>query len=143
MRSYIRDRRWDFVRQGKDLGSRSKDRPGREAPLKTARRRELEVVVVWRPDRWGRSVADLMVTQRELTELGFGFVSLTEALDLTTPTGRAMAGLFAIFPEFEREILRERVRAGIAQATKQGHPHGRPPTAALNRMKSSGSRPNG
>lgn len=61
-------------------------------------------------------MADLMVTIRELSDLGVGFVSLTEALDLTTPTGRAMAGLLAIFAEFEREILKERVRAGIAQA---------------------------
>ncbi len=58
-------------------------------------------------------------------------MSLTEALDLTTPTGRAMAGLLAIFAEFEREILRERVCAGIAQARKEGRPHGRPRTASL------------
>jgi DNA invertase Pin-like site-specific DNA recombinase len=86
-------------------------------------------VLVWRLDRWGRSVADLMVTLQELHELGVGFVSLTEAFDLTTPTGRAMAGLLTVFAEFEREILRERVRAGIAQARQRGKPHGRPPTA--------------
>ena len=63
--------------------------------------------------------------------MGVGFVSLTEALDLTTPSGRAMAGMLAIFAEFEREILRERVRAGIAQARKEGRPHGRPRTARL------------
>jgi putative DNA-invertase from lambdoid prophage Rac len=96
-----------------------------------ARRREIDVIVVWRLDRWGRSVADLMATLRELTELGVGFVSLTEALDLTTPSGRAMAGMLAIFAEFEREVLRERVRAGIAQARKEGRPHGRPRTASL------------
>ncbi len=76
-------------------------------------------------------MADLMTTLRELTDLGVGFVSLTEALDLTTPTGRAMAGMLAIFAEFEREILRERVRAGIARARKEGRPHGRPRTASL------------
>ena len=63
--------------------------------------------------------------------MGVGFASLTEALDLTTPTGRAMAGMVAVFAEFEREILRERVRAGIAQARKDGRPHGRPRTASL------------
>ncbi len=89
------------------------------------------MIVVWRPDRWGRSAADLMATLRELTELGVGFPSLTDALDLTTPSGRAMAGMLAIFAEFEREILRERVRAGIARAREQGRPHGRPRTAAL------------
>jgi putative DNA-invertase from lambdoid prophage Rac len=76
-------------------------------------------------------VADLMVTLRELTDLGVGFVSLTEALDLTTPTGRAMAGMLAVFAEFERELLRERVRAGIAQARKEDRPHGRPQTGSL------------
>jgi hypothetical protein len=61
---------------------------------------------------WGRSVADLVSTLQELIVLNVGFVSLTEALDLTPPTGRAMAGLLAVFAEFEREILRERVRSG-------------------------------
>ena len=72
-----------------------------------------------------------MGTLRELSDLGVGFVSLTEALDLTNPTSRAMAGLLAVFAEFEREILRKRVRAGIAQARKEGRPHGRPRTASL------------
>ena len=119
------------MRQVEDVGSGAKDRPGRESLLKAARRREIDVVVVWRLDRWGRSLPDLVVTLRELTDLGVGFVSLTEALDLTTPTGRAMAGMLAVFAEFEREILRERVRAGIAQARKEGRPHGRPRTASL------------
>jgi hypothetical protein len=57
---------------------------------------------------------------RELTELGIGFVSLTEALDLTTSTGRAMAGMLAVFAEFEREVLRERVGAGIVSLDKCG-----------------------
>jgi putative DNA-invertase from lambdoid prophage Rac len=60
-----------------------------------------------------------------------GFVSLTEALDLTTPAGRAMAGLLAIFAEFEREILRERTRAGLANARDSGKRLGRPATAAV------------
>jgi DNA invertase Pin-like site-specific DNA recombinase len=60
-----------------------------------------------------------------------GFVSLTEALDLTTPAGRAMAGLLAIFAEFEREILRERTKAGLAHARQNGKQLGRPATAAI------------
>jgi DNA invertase Pin-like site-specific DNA recombinase len=131
MKSYIKDRGWDVVKRVEDVGSGAKDRAGRDALLKAARRREVDVVVVWRLDRWGRSLPDLVVTLRELTELGVGFVSLTEALDLTTPTGRAMAGMVAVFAEFEREILRERVRAGIAQARKEGRPHGRPRSASL------------
>jgi putative DNA-invertase from lambdoid prophage Rac len=75
-------------------------------------------------------LADLVTTLKELTELGVGFVSLNEAIDLTTPSGRALAGMLAVFAEFERDILRERVKAGIAQAREQGKPHGRPKTAA-------------
>jgi putative DNA-invertase from lambdoid prophage Rac len=131
MAAYIKNRGWVASRRIEDIGSGSRERPGRESLLMAARRREIDVIVVWRLDRWGRSVADLMATLREMTELGVGFVSLTEALDLTTPSGRAMAGMLAIFAEFEREILRERVRAGIAQARKEGRPHGRPRTASL------------
>jgi putative DNA-invertase from lambdoid prophage Rac len=131
MRSYISDRGGKVAKQIKDVGSGARERPERELLLKAARRRELDVVVVWRLDRWGRSLPDLVMTLRELTDLGVGFVSLTEALDLTTPTGRALTGMLAVFAEFEREILRERVRAGIAQARKEGRPHGRPRTASL------------
>lgn len=131
MRSYIRDRGWTTARKVQDVGSGAKERPQREALLKAARRREVDAVIVWRLDRWGRSLADLVATLQELNALGVGFVSLTEALDLTTPGGRAMAGLLAVFAEFEREILRERVKAGIAQARKEGRPHGRPRSASL------------
>ena len=129
MRAYVAQRNWTVVTEVRDVSSGALQRPQREHLLQAARRRQIDAVLVWRLDRWGRSVADLMVTLQELNELGVGFVSLTEAFDLTTPTGRAMAGLLAVFAEFEREILRERVRVGIAQARQHGKPHGRPPTA--------------
>jgi len=72
----------------------------------------------------------LLATLQELEQLGVGFVSLTEALDLTTPAGRAMAGLLAIFAEFEREILRERTGTGLAHPRQNGQRLGRPATAA-------------
>jgi putative DNA-invertase from lambdoid prophage Rac len=131
MRAYAKDRGWALAKQVEDTSSGARERPLRATLMQAARRREIDAVVVWRLDRWGRSLADLVVTLQELNELGVGFVSLTEALDLTTPSGRAMAGLLAVFAEFEREILRERVKAGIAQARKEGKPHGRPQTAAL------------
>jgi DNA invertase Pin-like site-specific DNA recombinase len=87
-------------------------------------------VIVWRLDRWGRSLADLVTTLQELTQLGIGFISLNEALDLTTPAGRAMAGMLSVFAEFEWEIIRERVKAGIARAKAEGRQIGRPQTAA-------------
>jgi len=76
-------------------------------------------------------VADLLATLQELEHLRVGFVSLTEALDLTMPAGRAIAGLLAVFAEFEREVLRDRVRAGLAHARANGMRLGRPLAAAL------------
>ena len=131
MREYAARRGWSIVVQVKEVASGASQRELREKVLDAARRREIDVVVVWRLDRWGRSVADLVATLQELSHLGVGFVSLTEALDLTTPIGRAMAGLLAVFAEFEREILRERVRAGLAHARQNGKRLGRPQTASL------------
>ena len=128
LREYAAKRRWIIAAQIKEVGSGASQRELRETLLVTARRREIDVVLVWRLDRWGRSVADLVSTLQELQHLGVGFVSLTEALDLTTPAGRAMAGLLAVFAEFEREILRERVRAGLDHARKHGKRLGRPPS---------------
>ena len=122
--------RLSIVVQVREVGSGASQRELREKVLDAARRREIDVVLVWRLDRWGRSVADLVATLQELSHLGVGFVSLAEALDLTTPIGRAMAGLLAVFAEFEREILRERVRAGLAHARQNGKRLGRPRTAA-------------
>ena len=130
MRDYAARRGWTITVQVREVGSGSAKRETREKLLEAARRREIDVVLVWRLDRWGRSVTDLLATLQELEHLGVGFVSLTEALDLTTPAGRAMAGLLAIFAEFEREILRERTRAGLAHARQNGKRLGRPATAA-------------
>ena len=130
MREYAARRGWTITVQVREVGSGAAKREAREKLLDAARRREIDVVLVWRLDRWGRSVTDLLATLQELEHLGVGFVSLTEALDLTTPAGRAMAGLLAIFAEFEREILRERNRAGLAHARENGKRLGRPATAA-------------
>lgn len=131
MREYAKKRGWEIAIEIKDIGSGATLRPKREDLLTAAKRREIDLVVVWRLDRWGRSLVDLVNTLQELSSLKVGFVSLSEALDLTTPSGRALAGMLAVFAEFERDILRDRVKAGIAQARKEGRPHGRPPSAAL------------
>ena len=130
LREYAAKRGWAVVVQVKEVGSGAAARQLRQQLMDAAWRRDIDVVLVWRLDRWGRSVADLVSTLQELTELGVGFVSLTEALDLTTPTGRAMAGLLAVFAQFEREIMRERVRAGLDHARQQGKRLGRPPSVA-------------
>lgn len=131
LREYAARRGWTIAMQVREVGSGAAQRLLREKLLDAARRRQIDVVLVWRLDRWGRSVADLLATLQELEHLGVGFVSLTEALDLTTPAGRAMAALLAVFAEFEREILRERVRAGLAHARQNGQRLGRPRTAGL------------
>ena len=131
MREYAARRGWTITLEVREVGSGAVQRQAREKLLEAARRREIDVVLVWRLDRWGRSVTDLLATLQELDHLGVGFVSLTEALDLTTPAGRAMAGLLAVFAEFEKEILGERVRAGLAHARQNGRSLGRPQTAAL------------
>ena len=131
MREYAARRGWTVALQIREVGSGATKREARERLLEAAHRREIDVVLVWRLDRWGRSVTDLLATLQELEHLGVGFVSLTEALDLTTPAGRAMAGLLAIFAEFEPEILRERTRIGLAHARLNGKRLGRPETAGL------------
>jgi len=135
MREYASRRGWTIVLQVKEVGSGATQRQMREQLIEAARRREIDVVLVWRLDRWGRSVTDLLATLQELEHLGVGFVSLTEALDLTTPAGRAMAALLSVFAEFEREILGERVRAGLAHARQNGKRLGRPATAAMHADK--------
>jgi putative DNA-invertase from lambdoid prophage Rac len=130
MREYADRRGWQIVAEIKEVGSGALQRPKREQLLAASRRHELDAILVWRLDRWGRSLPDLVITLKELTELGIGFVSLTEAFDMTTPTGRALAGMLAVFAEFEREILRERVKAGIGQARAKGTTFGRPKSAA-------------
>ena len=129
MKKYAKARDWEIETETAEIGPGAKDnRPQREELINKAKRRQIDVIIVWKLDRWGRSVNDLFHTLNELNELGVGFISLTEALDLTTVTGRAMAGLLSIFAEFEREILRERVKAGIAHAKRKGKRHGRPVT---------------
>ena len=131
MREYAVRRGWTIAMQVREVNSGATRREARERLLEAARRREIDLVLVWRLDRWGRSVTDLLATLQEQEHLGVGFVSLTEALDLTTPAGRAMAGLLAIFAEFEREVLRERTKAGLAHARQNGTRLGRPATAAI------------
>src|SRR6202790_1298657 len=128
LREYVVRRGWTITLQVKEVGSGASERQLRERLLEAARRREIDGVLVWGLALWGGGVADCVGNRQELELLGVGFVSLTEALDLTTPAGRAMAGLLAVFAEFERDILRERVRAGLAHARQNGTRLGRPLT---------------
>jgi DNA invertase Pin-like site-specific DNA recombinase len=128
MREYCANRGWTIAMQVREVGSGKVER---QQLIDAARRREIDVVLVWRLDRWGRSLVDLVATLQELIDLNVGFVSLTEALDLTTSTGRAMAGMLSVFAALEHDILRERVRAGLNHARQNGKRLGRPATAAI------------
>ena len=131
MKDYVERRGWSLILEVQEVGSGAKSRPKRDELLRLARRRQIDAIIVWKLDRFGRSLADLITTLNELRDLGVVFVSLTESLDFSTPLGRAMAGMLSTFAEFERDIIRERVIAGIANARAKGKPHGRPKTAAL------------
>ena len=92
LRTSAVQRSWSVVIEVTEIGLGAIQRPQRERLMHAARRRTIDAILMWRLNRWGRSVADLPWPLGELEDLGVGFASLTEALDLTTPTGRAMAG---------------------------------------------------
>src|ERR1700757_3873617 len=105
MRDYVAKRGWKIALEVQDIGSGASLRPKREDLVRAARRREVDQIVVWRLDRWGRSLLDLIATLQELASLNVGFVSLSEALDLTTPSGRALAGMLAIFADYAEPVI--------------------------------------
>ena len=86
-----------------------------------------DVVVVWKLDRLSRSLKDLLVMMERIDKAGAGFRSLTEAIDTTTPAGRMMMQMVGAFAEFEREMIRERTRAGLVAARERGRVGGRSP----------------
>jgi putative DNA-invertase from lambdoid prophage Rac len=130
LEEFARRRGWPVVRRVREVASGAAKRVKRDELIAAAHRRELDAILVWKLDRWGRSVADLVATLHELSALGVAFVSLTEALDMSTPSGRALATMLAVFAEFERDMLRERVRGGLERVRREGKRLGRPPTAA-------------
>jgi DNA invertase Pin-like site-specific DNA recombinase len=129
MREYAARRDWMMVLEIEDIGSGASKRPAREQIMLAARQRRIDAVLVWKLDRWGRNSEDLFATLDELRILGVNFVSLTEGIDFATPSGRALAGMLSVFASFERDVLSDRVKAGIAEARKQSKPHGRPAMA--------------
>lgn len=88
--------------------------------------RKGDVLVVWKLDRLARSIKQLIETIEDLETRGIGFISLTEAIDTTTPGGRLVFHVFAALAEFERELIRERTNAGLKSAKARGVKLGRP-----------------
>jgi len=109
------------------------DRPGLEEALDFVRAGD--TLVVWKLDRLGRSLPHLLETVAGLQERGIGFKSLTEQIDTTTSGGKLIFHVFAALAEFERDVIRERTRAGLAAARARGRKGGRPPAASLSDAK--------
>ncbi|MBL0717424.1 MAG: recombinase family protein [Desulfosarcina sp.] len=111
-----------------DIASGAKtDRPGLEAAIKYCRKGD--ILVVWKLDRMGRSMSHLIETIKKLEEQGVGFSSITEKIDTTSPGGRLVFHLFGALAEFERDLIRERVQAGLRSARARGRKGGRPPVS--------------
>ena len=123
----------DVVRVFQDRGvsgAKGRDkRPGFDAMLKAAVRREFDMLAVWSSDRLGRSLQHLIEVLQTIRDTGCGLYIHTQALDTTTPSGRAMFGMLAVFSEFEREMIVARVNAGMARAKTHGTKSGRPMAA--------------
>ena len=129
LRAYANARGWKVFGEYVDRGvSGAKDkRPELDRLMEDARKRRIDGILVWKLDRFGRSLKSLVTTLEELRSLGVQFVSYTENLDFSTPAGRAMANLIGVFAEFERDLIRERVKAGIQNAKSKGIRVGRRP----------------
>jgi DNA invertase Pin-like site-specific DNA recombinase len=114
-------------RHGWTVGAKGrKDRPGLDAMLKAVARREFDLVMAWSVDRLGRSLVDLLATLQELHAKEVDLYLHQQGLDTSTPSGRAMFGMMGVFSEFERAMIQERVRAGLARARDEGVTLGRP-----------------
>ena len=122
----------EFVDEGISGSKGREKRPGFDRLCKAVTRRQIDVVAAWSVDRLGRSLQDLVGFLSELNSVGCDLYLDRQAVDTTTPAGRALFQMLGVFAEFERSIIVERVRAGMARAkrrgTKSGRPIGRPKT---------------
>jgi putative DNA-invertase from lambdoid prophage Rac len=116
LRQYCATRGWEIYGEYVDRISGVKpSRPGRDKLMKHVRARRVDAVLVWKLDRWGRSLADSVITMQELASAGARFICTTQGLDTddSNPMGRAMLGMLQVFAQFERDMINERVNAGV------------------------------
>src|SRR6478752_5037920 len=130
LRQIAERRGWQIVEEYHDAGisgAKGRDqRPGLDQMLKDASKRKFDVVMAWAIDRLGRSLIDLLGTIQHLEAVGVDLYLDQQALDTTTPAGRLMFQVTGAFAEFERSMIRQRVRAGLQRAKAQGKKLGRP-----------------
>ena len=128
LREYARHRELTLVDEYIDRMTGSKDsRPALNRLMADAAQRKFDVILVWKLDRFGRSLRHLVNALAELEALGIAFVSLRDNLDLSTPSGRLMYHIVGAMAEFERSLIQERVKAGLRNAKAKGQRLGRPP----------------
>jgi DNA invertase Pin-like site-specific DNA recombinase len=131
----------EFVDRGISGAKGRKDRPKLDAMLKGVARKDFDIVASWSVDRLGRSLIDLVNMLQELHSTGVDLYLHQQGINTTTPAGKALFGMMGVFAEFERGMIQERVRAGLARAkahgTKSGNAIGRPsvPTAIEDRIR--------
>ena len=127
LREYAARRGWQVVGEFVDRTSGAKEqRPALNLLMADARQRKFDLIAVWKLDRFGRSLRHLVNALAEFEALGVAFISLRDNLDLGTPAGRLMFQIIGAMAEFERALIRERVRAGLAHARSKGKRLGRP-----------------
>jgi DNA invertase Pin-like site-specific DNA recombinase len=128
LRAYCQRRQWDIAEEFTDSGvsGAKESRPALNRLLSESKRRKFDAVLVYRYDRFARSLRGLVNALAEFDALGIHFVSLHEGVDTSTPNGRLVFGVFASIAEFERELIRSRVRSGLAAARARGMRIGRP-----------------
>jgi DNA invertase Pin-like site-specific DNA recombinase len=133
LREYCDRRGWHLTGEYVDIGvSGSKDkRPELDRLRVDAHRRRFDVILVWKLDRFSRSLRNLVNSLAELDTLGVDFVSLRDNLDFSTPSGRLMFQIIGAMAEFERALIQERVKAGMRNARAKGRRIGRPPQTQL------------
>jgi DNA invertase Pin-like site-specific DNA recombinase len=131
LEEYCQRRAWEIAGCYVDNGiSGSKEsRPELDRLMADARQRKLDVVLVWKLDRFGRWLKHLVNALAEFEALGITFASLKDNLDLSTPSGRLMFQIIGAMAEFERSLIQERVRAGLRNAKAKGRKLGRPRVA--------------
>ena len=128
LREYAKHRDWIISGEYVDKMSGAKDsRPSLSRLMADASQRKLDMVLVWKLDRFGRSLRHLVNALAELEALGVAFVSFRDNLDLSTPSGRLMFQIIGAMAEFERSLIQERVKAGLRNAKAKGQRLGRPP----------------
>ena len=128
LRNYVKDRNWTVYKEYVDIGqSGAKDsRPQLNQLMTDAKRKRFDVVLCWKFDRYARSLKHLVDSLFEFKALSIDFVSLTEGIDTTTPVGMAMFGVIGAMAQLERDLIRERVLAGMRRAKARGKAIGRP-----------------